>query len=182
MHTAFVQIRRWANKRYVMCVCVLVPCAYWCVFVCVSIYIMCMRDWWDENQYLFVKYEPVVCAQIAGPYTYRLPISQQFGVSRLLLALTFSAKHFIITVFFLLTVCRFNNTVRFVLNILFPENVLRKYKILAHRPKTGNICNCKNIIIKMYCIINIFFSHFLTNIIIICYRQLILSHYSQTIF
>jgi len=119
-----------------MCVCVLVPCAYWCVFVCVSIYIMCMRDWWDENQYLFVKYEPVVCAQIAGPYTYRLPISQQFGVSRLLLALTFSAKHFIITVFFLLTVCRFNNTVRFVLNIfisrkMFYENI--KYWLTARK-------------------------------------------------
>lgn len=67
-----------------------------CVCVCARpcVRITCDRLsawwwWWDENQYLFVKiYEPVVrAAQIAGPYTYRLPISQQFGASRLLLAL-----------------------------------------------------------------------------------------------
>jgi len=94
-----------------------------------------MRDWWDENQYLFVKYEPVVCAQIAGPYTYRLPISQQFGVSRLLLALTFFTKHIIIAVFFSLTVCRFKTTKRFVLYILSPEKCSTKILIIGSQPE-----------------------------------------------
>jgi len=94
-----------------------------------------MRDWWDENQYLFVKYEPVVCAQIAGPYTYRLPISQQFGVSRLLLALTIFTKNFIITVVFILTVCRLKTTKRFVLYILFPEKYSTKIRIIGSQPE-----------------------------------------------
>lgn len=32
MHTAFVQIRRWANKRYIMCVC---ACMNMCKYECV---------------------------------------------------------------------------------------------------------------------------------------------------
>lgn len=102
------------------------PCAY-------------ARAWWDVNRYLFVKYEPVVRAQIAGPYTYRLPISQQFGASRLLLALPFftgkcHCLELYSSLLLLLFSLRSANTEMFcVLQIGFRKNVLRNTVLLPAR-------------------------------------------------
>lgn len=143
-------------REYVsMCASALV-CTRACVCETVNV-CMCTRTfewtracaahaWWDENQYLFVKYEPVVRAQIAGPYTYRLPISQQFGASRLHLAWPYHFHHYYYYYYFLFfsyqkilfatVICIVDDFFKVLnqnglcLSFSFPKNVLQHHLFL----------------------------------------------------